>query len=39
MYDSEEFGNNPLWFKNLTGFLVNIEREGKIVSRFKYLED
>lgn len=39
MYNSEEFGNNPLWVKNLAEFLVNVEWEGKVVPRFKYLED
>lgn len=39
MYDSKEFGNNPLWVKNLTGFLENVEWEGEVVPRFRYLED
>lgn len=39
MYDSGEFGNNPLWVKNLTGFLENVEWNGEVVPRFRYLED
>lgn len=38
LYDSEEFGNNPLWVKNKKGFLENVIVDDTEVPRFKYLE-
>jgi hypothetical protein len=39
LYDSVEFGNNPIWVKNISGFLENVEWESEVVPRFKYLEE
>ncbi len=37
LYDSEEFGNNALWARPKSMFLENVNVEGKVVPRFKYV--
>jgi len=37
LYKIEEFGENPLFIKNLEGFTQTIELDGKVVPRFEYL--
>lgn len=33
------YGNNDLWVRPKEMFLENVEREGKVVPRFEYLEE
>lgn len=37
LYCSEEFGKEALWVRSKEGFLEEVEVEGRIVPRFKYL--
>ena len=39
LYDSKEFGNNALWVRPKKMFLENIIKNGKEISRFKYIEE
>jgi hypothetical protein len=36
-YDSEEFGCNSLWVRPKEMFMENVEVDGKMVPRFKYI--
>lgn len=36
-YDSEEFGNNPVWVRPLKLFSSTVEVEGKTILRFTLL--
>lgn len=38
LYESEEFGENALWVRPVSMFVEEIERDGKIVKRFEFLE-
>jgi cyclomaltodextrinase / maltogenic alpha-amylase / neopullulanase len=38
LYDSEEFGRNPLWVRPKKMFLEEVEFEGKMVLRFRFVE-
>jgi len=37
LYDSEEFGNNSLWVRPLPMFIEEVEVNGKLVPRFKFV--
>lgn len=37
LYDSEEFGSNPVWVKTRAEFLKNVVIDGKEVPRFKFI--
>lgn len=37
LYDSEEFGNNALWVQPKMRFLEEVEIDGKLVPRFRYV--
>jgi cyclomaltodextrinase len=37
LYDSPEFGPQPLWVRPLDAFLENVAMDGKEVPRFTYL--
>ncbi|MBU2523458.1 MAG: DUF1653 domain-containing protein [Nanoarchaeota archaeon] len=39
LYDSPEFGPNALWARPKAMFLENVQKDGKTVPRFKYIED
>jgi hypothetical protein len=39
LYDSEEFGNNPIWIKSVSGFMENVSVGDKEILRFEYLEE
>jgi hypothetical protein len=34
-YNDPEFGNNPVWVRPLTMFMETVEKNGKIIQRFK----
>ena len=38
LYDSEEFGKNPVWAREITNFLAEIDYNGKKIKRFKLVE-
>ncbi len=38
LYKSEEFGDNALWARPLSMFIDNVEKDGKQVPRFRYME-
>lgn len=38
LYDSPEFGPNPIWIRPLAMFLENVEVDGTLVPRFKLLD-
>ena len=38
LYDSPEFGAHALWVRPLSMFIENVEVEGKLMPRFKYIE-
>jgi hypothetical protein len=38
LYDSKEFGNNAIWVKEKSNFLEEVEFNGELIPRFKYLE-
>ena len=37
LYESEEFGKNCLWVRPKKMFLETVERDGKVLPRFKYV--
>jgi cyclomaltodextrinase / maltogenic alpha-amylase / neopullulanase len=37
LYDSEEWGKNPIWARPLTMFNDEVELDGKKIPRFTYL--
>jgi hypothetical protein len=37
LYDSDEFGKNPIWVRPLKMFVEEVEVDGKKQPRFKYL--
>ena len=37
LYDSKEFGKNALWARPKKMFLEDIERNGKVIPRFKFI--
>jgi hypothetical protein len=37
LYDSDEFGNKALWVRPLKMFLEEVEVNGKVVPRFKFV--
>jgi hypothetical protein len=37
LYESKEFGKNPLWVRPLTIFVGKVEVEGRKVARFKFV--
>ncbi len=37
LYDSEEFGKNALWIRPKKMFLGKVEKDGKLVPRFRYV--
>lgn len=39
LYDSQEFGNNALWIRPKSMFLETVEKDGKQVPRFRFVED
>ena len=38
LYESPEFGKNPLWVRPLSMFIENVEVEGKSIPRFTFIE-
>jgi hypothetical protein len=38
LYDSEEFGNNPVWIRKKSSFLEEVDFKREKVPRFKYIE-
>lgn len=38
LYNSEEFGPNPIWIRPLKMFIEEIERDGKVIKRFELIE-
>ena len=38
MYDSEEFGKNPIWVRPKKMFLESVTIDGKEVPRFEFVE-
>jgi len=38
LYDSPEFGNNALWVRPKSMFLEEIEKDGKKMPRFSFVE-
>jgi len=38
LYDSEEFGKNAIWARPKKMFLETIERDGKKIKRFEFIE-
>ena len=38
LYDSEEFGKNALWARPVEMFTETVERNGKDVKRFEYID-
>ena len=38
LYESVEFGRNPVWTRPLKSFLEPVEVDGRIVPRFQFLE-
>ena len=39
LYDSEEFGPNPIWVRPKDMFEEDIEINGRVVPRFKLMEE
>lgn len=39
LYDSKDFGENALWVRPLNMFQEKVEIDGKLVSRFEFIED
>lgn len=39
LYDSPEFGPSALWARPLEKFTSTVERDGKTIPRFEYLEE
>jgi hypothetical protein len=39
LYNSEEFGNNPIWVRKKNNFFEEVDFNGQKVPRFKYLEE
>lgn len=39
LYNSEEFGKNALWVRPFEMFVETIERDGKKMKRFEYIEN
>lgn len=37
LYDSPEFGKNALWARPVESFIGSVEKNGKKISRFKYI--
>lgn len=38
LYDSEEFGKNALWVRPIDMFTETIEKDGKKIKRFEYID-
>ena len=38
LYNSSEFGNNALWVRPLTMFTEEIQMEGKLIPRFRPIQ-
>jgi hypothetical protein len=38
LYDSPEFGKNPLWVRPLKMFMEKVEVDGKKLPRFRFVE-
>ena len=38
LYDSDEFGDNPVWARELNEFLEEVDLNGKKIKRFKLVE-
>ena len=38
LYESNEFGKNALWARPVSMFLEKVEKDGKIVPRFSFVE-
>jgi hypothetical protein len=38
LYDDKKFGNNALWIRPKAMFLEEVEVNGKLVPRFKYMK-
>ena len=38
LYDNKKFGNNALWIRHKSMFLEEVEVNGKMVPRFKYIK-
>ena len=39
LYDSEEFGDQALWVRPKAMFLEEVEIDGKLVPRFRYISE
>ena len=39
LYDSEEFGDQALWVRPKAMFLEEVEVDGKLVPRFRYISE
>lgn len=37
LYESDEFGKNALWIRPKSIFLDKVEKDGKMISRFEYV--
>ncbi len=37
LYDSPDFGENALWTRKKEDFMANVNQDGKITPRFKYI--
>lgn len=37
LYNSEEFGDNPLWTRSIESFLEKVDVGGEKVARFEYI--
>lgn len=37
LYESKDFGKNALWIRPKKMFMEKVEREGKLVPRFRYV--
>lgn len=37
-YDSEEFGNNPIWVRPISSFTSLVNTNGKEIPRFKFIK-
>lgn len=38
LYNSPEFGKNALWVRKKSNFQENVNHDGEIIPRFKYLD-
>ena len=38
LYDSPKFGDNALWVRKKTNFQENVNQNGQLVSRFRYID-